>query len=331
MKSRRRKFSEIFVYVLLTAFAAAETANLRTGSIRIRDPFIYADASNKTYYMYAQSANRAGSGYQGVEVYASTDLKAWTAPETVLTIPGNWNIRSVWAPEMHEYNGDYYLFVTLSFEDQLPGPPPVEGNWPQMSRRGTFVFHSDSPLGPFRPFKTESHTPENWMALDGTLYVEGGIPYMIFCHEWVQMIDGAVDCIQMTEDLSDTIGAPQILFKASDVPTAVHPEFSGKITDGCFLYKSQQSARLFMIWSTFIPGRGYCEILSCSETGKITGPWHYQKVLYDRNGGHGMIFETFEGQLVMALHQPNDPPRERMKLFKISDRGDTLDFGGILD
>jgi hypothetical protein len=28
------------------------------------------------------------------------------------------------------------------------------------------------------------------MALDGTLWVEDGVPYMIFCHEWIQITDG---------------------------------------------------------------------------------------------------------------------------------------------
>ena len=58
------------------------------------------------------------------------------------------------------------------------------------------------------------------MTLDGTLYVEDGKPYMVFCHEWVQTIDGTMDCIQLEDDLSDTVGEPRMMFKASDAPGA---------------------------------------------------------------------------------------------------------------
>ena len=60
---------------------------LRTADIRIRDPFIYADPQSKTYYMYAQAGNRAGSTFLGVEAYTSKDLVNWTAPRPVLILP----------------------------------------------------------------------------------------------------------------------------------------------------------------------------------------------------------------------------------------------------
>ena len=31
------------------------------------------------------------------------------------------------------------------------------------------------------------------MCLDGTLWVEDGKPYMIYCHEWVETVDGEMD------------------------------------------------------------------------------------------------------------------------------------------
>ena len=170
--------------------------------IRIRDPFIYADQESKTYFMYAQSANRADSDFTGVEVYSSNDLKNWTPPSPVLILPDDAGIKAVCAPEMHPYNGLYYLFVTLTYQDTLPENRPVEeDSWPSLNIRGTHLFHADSPLGPFQQFKSSSHTPEGWMALDGTLFTGEGKPYMIFCHEWVQLIDGTMD-IKKEIDLS---------------------------------------------------------------------------------------------------------------------------------
>lgn len=299
---------------------------LKTEEIRIRDPFIYADAATKTYYLYAQSENRANSGYKGVEVYASKDLANWQPPQAVLSLPDDADIAMVWAPEMHEYNGAFYLFVTLTYHRTLQERKPVDSaRWPAMHVRGTHVFRADQPTGPFKPLRNGSHTPEDWMALDGTLFVEDGTPYMVFCHEWVQTIDGTMDVVQLKNDLSGTVGKPELLFKASDVPGARTDPKAGKVTDGCFLYRSPKSGKLFMIWSTFIPGSDYCVLLTESQSGRVRGPWINQKPIYKENGGHGMLFRSFDGRLLMALHQPNSRAKERLHLFHVVDTGQTLE------
>jgi len=324
-----RKFITLFGFIGLCCTMAgcgsALETPLMTQDIRIRDPFIYADKQHKTYYMYAQSKNRADSDFTGVEVYASKDLVHWTQPRPALVLPeADYDVQMVWAPEMHKYNGMYYLFATLTLNRNLPEKQPVEGKWPGMSMRGTYIFRANNPLGPFKPLKETSHTPEDWMALDGTLYVENGKPYMVFCHEWIQVVDGTMDYIQLKDDLSDVIGEPNVMFKASDAPGADLSPTSGKVTDGCYLYRSPLSGRLFMIWSTFIPGKEYCVVLTRSESGKISGPWKEQKLIYTQNGGHGMLFKTFDNHLMMAIHQPNTGGREKLHLFGVIDNGDTL-------
>jgi GH43 family beta-xylosidase len=326
------KVIAIMVLICTSAVSlVAENPALRTDKIRIRDPFIYADESSKLYYMYAQAGNRSGSGFTGVEVYTSRDLIKWSDPQPVLKLSATDGVRSVWAPEMHEYNGAYYLFVTLTFDRLLPEKKPIAiGKRPDMRKRGTYIYRADSPAGPFAPLKKGSHTPEEWMALDGTLFEEDGHPYMVFCHEWVQLIDGTMDVVRLKDDLSDTVGDPQLLFNASDAPGSRTDPKKGKVTDGCFLYRSHKSGKLFMIWSTFLPGSDYCVMLTESESGKIMGPWINQKPIYKKNGGHGMLFRSFDGRLMMALHQPNSGARERLHLFEVTDTGATLEVGGAV-
>ncbi|MFO7937564.1 MAG: glycoside hydrolase family 43 protein [Kiritimatiellia bacterium] len=318
----------IYTFALLCLFVRSASGDLiKTADIRIRDPYIVADAATQTYYMYAQAANRIGSGFTGVEVYTSKNLTNWNPPKPVLELPNPQKIRFVWAPEVHEYNGKYYLFVTLTYHKILPEEKPVEKkSWPPMNRRGTHIYESDTLFGPFKPLKKDSHTPSDWMALDGTLFVEEETPYMIFCHEWVQTIDGSMDVVELKKDLSDSAGKPQRLFKASDAPGAIKDPQRGKVTDGCFLYRSPKSGRLFMIWSTFIPGNGYCIALTHSESGKVHGPWREQKIIFRENGGHGMIFRTFEGRLLVALHQPNTNSKERLHLYELVDKGESLEI-----
>ena len=315
-----------FFAVLCTSLSVSLAEQIKTADIRIRDPFIVADVATQNYYMYAQAANRSGSGFTGVEVYTSKDLKTWNAPKPVLKLPNPKAIRFVWAPEVHEYKGKYYLFVTLTYHKTLPIKKPVEGKWPPMNRRGTHIYVSDSLEGPFKALKKGPHTPASWMSLDGTLHVEDGTPYMIFCHEWVQTIDGTMDIVELKKDLSDSVGEPKLLFKATDAPGSIKDPKRGKVTDGCFLYRSPKSDKLFMIWSTHIPGSGYCIVLTESKSGKVHGPWIKQRPIYRKNGGHGMIFKSFEGKLMVALHQPNTSPKERLHLYELVDKGETLEI-----
>lgn len=303
---------------------------LLTEEIRIRDPYIYADAETQQYYMYAQIDNRlAGRGGKnrpkGVEVYVSSDLKKWKQPSTVLLLPDEfWAREMVWAPEMHKYNGKYYLFVTLTSSDlhENMQKPEGETNWPPFYKRGTQIFVADSPLGPFKAFDNKPHTPEDWMALDGTLYVEDGKPYMIFCHEWVEIVDGSMDYIELSPDLSKSVGKPVKMFHASDASWSINER--SKVTDGCFMHLTK-SGKLLMIWSSF-GVNGYAIGIAESQSGKLKGPWIQQdELLIDQNGGHGMIFKTFDNRLLLAFHQPNSPSgQERLKLTEIEDTGDTL-------
>ena len=83
-----------------------------------------------------------------------------------------------------------------------------------------------------------------------------------------------------------------------------------------------------MLWSGRGP-KGYAMGSACSEGG-ILGPWKQNKRLaFQEDGGHGMVFKTFEGKLLMTVHQPNQTPNERPKFFpaKISDGEILLEKG----
>jgi GH43 family beta-xylosidase len=295
--------------------------------IRIRDPFILADESTRTYYMYAQMSNRLGERdrRKGVEAYTSTDLRLWEGPHPAFEVPEDfWADQMVWAPEVHRYKGKYYLFVTFTGKELLE----LVAGRPQRVQRGTQILVSDAPKGPFKPFHNRAHTPPDWMALDGTLWVEDAVPWMVFCHEWVQITDGTMELVRLKEDLSDVAGKPVTLFRASDGAWVRNlKEMGGKqdgyVTDGPFLYRTQND-ELLMIWSSF-GLHHYTVGLVVSESGKVAGPWkQIDKPLFEADGGHGMIFATFDGRLMLALHQPNSSPKERARLFELEDTGDLL-------
>jgi GH43 family beta-xylosidase len=256
----------------------------------------------------------------------------WEEPVRVFDVPrDNYVTGPVWAPEVHRYKGRYYLFATLNSDIKW------RGNWPghpAFTHRATQIFWSKKPEGPFLPFEEKTpHTPQGQMCLDGTLWVENGTPYMIYCHEWVETGDGEMCLVELKKDLSEPVGQPVRLFCASAADWALKgksddPRKHTFVTDGCFLYRTK-TGKLLMIWSSFSNG-SYAIGIAESATGKVHGPWRQQKdLLFAKHGGHGMLFNDFDGRLCLVLHAPNSPGgKERAHIYEIEDVGNTLRLKG---
>jgi len=315
------------------AGSPAYRTGMKLGDFRLHDPWILPYQETKTYYLYTAGAvQQDGRFRSAVFAYKSKDLETWEGPQTVFTVPdGLWAnpTHGVWAPEVHLYRGKFYLFATLHNNDKPIGPPEdrvMSGGrlWSQHAR-GTQIFVGESPEGPFQPLENRPVAPEDFMTLDGTLYVEDDIPYMVYAHEWVQMLDGTMEAVQLKPDLSASVGEPFYLFKGSDAPwLRDQQKVSNKrrtyVTDGPELYKTK-TGKLLMIWSSYRDGL-YVETIAHSITGKIRGPWQQDDVLVGNDSGHGMLFRAFDGRLMLVLHQPFR--NAHGKLFEIEDTGDTL-------
>ena len=201
---------------------------MRLPDMPLHDPFVVTDEVTRTYYLYT-SNDPSVSGVEGVGtmVYRSHDLRDWTRPVVVFLAAEQsnfWASDGGWAPEVHAWQGRYYLFTTLHDEDS-PLPVPPTGRWGtpfQLAnhRRGTITAVSETLLGPFTSVDPERPTPpEHLMTLDGTLYVDpSGQPWMVYAHEWLQTVDGTMEAIRLAPDLTGTIGDP---VESSDRPTVI--------------------------------------------------------------------------------------------------------------
>lgn len=291
---------------------------LKSEEIHIRDPFVLVHEGR--YYLYGSDGECCWGEANGFSVYVGCDLENWEGPFEVFHNDGTfWADRHYWAPEVHPYRGSFYMFASFKRDGV---------------RRGTQILSAGSPLGPFRPISEGPVTPADWECLDGTLYVAlDGTPYIVFCHEWVQIRDGTICAMQLTEDLRAPAGEPQVLFRASEAGNWVTdidrtdpqapPAF---VTDGPYLYRCQ-NGELLMIWSSFGTD-GYVQAVARSDNGEITGHWTQDREpLFRRDGGHGMLFRTLEGELCLTLHAPNVPPRERPVFYRIRETDGRLLLG----
>jgi len=293
-------------------------------SIRLSDPSILADKNTSTYYM---------TGTGGM-LWKSKDLRKWSGPYSVTkTDPNSWMgpRPMIWAAELHAYKGKYYYFATFTNRNIIIDT--VKGN--VINRRASHVLVSDKPDGPYVPMKDPTYLPPDKPTLDGTFWVDtDGKPYLIYCHEWLQNWNGTIEKIELKPDLSGTVGKRKILFFASESPWSKERDENGniifnKVTDGPYLFRTQTS-KLGMIWTSWV-FNDYTQGVAYSESGTLDGPWVQEKEpITPPNYGHGMLFRTLEGKLLMSVHSHKSDNGRTVRipwLFEMDDSGDKIILG----
>ena len=253
----------------------------------LRDPFIVV--TEEAYYAY-------GTGWHCYKNSGNDLAGPWEDLGEVVRLKNPADVgENHWAPEVHKYNGAYYMITTY--------------NSLSRGHRGCTVLKSDTPEGPFVEISDGPVTPVDWDAIDGTLYVDPeGQPWMVFVHEWVCMPDGigSFAAAKLSEDLTHFISEPFELFKANDFDWT-----TAGITDGCWMYTTK-SGELLMTWSNFCD-EGYAVAMVRSSNGRLDGEWSHVDMLYKRSmtvenrydGGHAMTFIDRKGQMYLSFHSPN--------------------------
>lgn len=325
---KRLPVTVFFLFSFIAAFAQYRQPvvkeNVDIDSIRLSDPFILADKNTSTYYM---------TGTGGL-LWKSKDLKKWTGPFVVAkTDSTSWMGAHpmIWAAEIHYYKGRYYYFAT--FTNRNVKIDTVKGN--VIERRACHVLVSDKAEGPYVPFGDPVYLPANKPTLDATFWIDkDGKPYMIYCHEWLQNWNGTVEKIELKKDLSGTIGEGKILFRAKESPWSKEKDENGnivpnKVTDGPFLFRTQ-TGKLGMIWTSWVFDV-YTQGVAYSQSGTLNGPWIQEKEpVTPPDFGHGMLFRTFEGKLLMVLHSHKNVNGRYIRvphLFEVDDSGDKIIVG----
>jgi beta-xylosidase len=331
LSSLKNRRLALLVCLLFPFMAAAQRMgppairqNVPLDSIGLSDPFILADAKTHKYYM---------TGTGGL-LWKSTNLKAWDGPYPIAQPdPSSWMGPKpmIWAAEIHPYKGKYYYFATFTNRDLKIDT--VQGN--ALERRASHVLVSNQPDGPYVPMRDATYLPANKSTLDGTFWIDkDGKPYLVYCYEWVQALDGTIEKIELKPDLSGTLGTGKLLFRASDSPWSREKDKDGhdrpnKVTDGPWLFRTK-TGRLGMLWTSWVYDV-YTQGVAYSSSGTLDGPWLQEKdPITPPNYGHGMLFRTFDGKLLMSVHSHQDIKgryRRIPHLFEVDLSGDKLVLG----
>ena len=276
---------------------------MKTSDINIRDPYVLLHEG--TYYLYGTRSQTCWGPAEGFDCYTSSDLEHWDGPFEIFRRPeGFFAERNYWAPECYARNGRFYLITTLASQDR---------------KKGVYTLVSDSPLGPFVPTSDRPLTPEHWTCIDGSLYWdEAGTPFLLFSHSFEDEPKGDMCVVRLRSDLCAADSEPEVLFRAADAPWATPIPFAKEELgiDGDVFFSDGPCAlrlpggELMILWASW-SSTGYAVGAARSSSGSIFGPWeHLPEKVFPKNGGHGMLFRSKQGELLYTLHYPDGKYKE---------------------
>ena len=206
---------------------------MRLPDIPLLAPYVLVDQATQTYFLYVDASS---AGESSVAVYRSKDLRDWSGPTKVYTVPsGGWADPGggASAPEVHLHAGRYFLFTTLrnkktviAAAQQTPARATGASIWQNQTARATVIAVADSPLGPFVASEASFRiTDASLMTLDGTLHTDpDGTPWMVFAQDWVQKVDSVMAAVKLKPGLTEPAAAPIWLFNGAQAPWYLDPQ-----------------------------------------------------------------------------------------------------------
>ena len=270
--------------------------------LRIRDPFVFVE--NGAYYLLGTTGNDCWNAGSDLTLYKSNDLQNFDKVSTLVEEGVLSSYTQIWAPEIHKYKDKYYLIVSVFKEEK---------------GRGSIILTCEKLTGPYRLLTGEYITPKGWWCLDATLFVDNGKPYLYFSNEWIKTVnldgDGSLFVVQLSDDLTKIFGEPKKIISGKNCGFATELTYEptgvkGYVAEGPFVKRANDKIELY--WST-LTVEGYCVVKSLSD--QVMGEYTFDKFIFEKDGGHAMVFHGLDNKEYITFHQPNISPNERMQAF----------------
>lgn len=274
---------------------AAPARTVLLDTMNMRNPFIYLDKEELTYYMTGD----------GGHVWTSKNLQEWCGPYNVLKIDTTvWYGKSaqITAPEIHKFNDKYYYVATFTRDDS-------QKNVPNSPVRSCEILVSDSICGPFVPTNDSLPLMNIEYSTQSPTFItdEYGWGYIIYSRNNYDGANAATQIIMLTKDLAEQIGDPFTMFKASQNSwssnsTNAHGSCSPML-DGPFLFDTE-GRELGILFISQKEGATAVGVAYTEKNHGLNGPWHIEpEPLLVGGYGQPMLFNDFDGSLVMLLHK----------------------------
>jgi len=269
----------------------------------------------------------------GISVFSSTDMVNWQTEKPVFDAAPEWVIKqlpkfrnSMWAPDISQYKGYYYLFYSVSAFGRNTSAIGLVRNK---------TLHPDSP-----DFKWEDigcviqSIPgrDHWNAIDPNLAIdEAGVPWLVFGSFW----DG-MKLVRLKEDLTGITDLQEwytVARRFRDPFTDDRNHGAGEI-EAPFIFKKGDYYYLFVSWDKCCSGLKSTYKVAAGRSEKVTGPYIDRDSIDMAKGGGTIVVQgdsnypgvghqavvTFDGTDYLVYHgyDAKDNGRSKLLIKKIS-------------
>ena len=293
-------------------------------TMNLRNPFIFLDKKNLVYYMTGDG------GY----IWTSKNMRQWCGPYAILELdPTMWMGENpqIESPEIHKHNNRYYYTATFSRPDVIIGR---EGER-DIIRRSCHIFVADSIQGPYKPICKESIF-DSYKALQGATFCtdENNFGYLIYSQDWRQQGQDKVQITMLSENLDTQIGEPFIMFAASTREWTEGQQSNTRAIDGPFLFATEGDM-LGILFAAEHNGSGAVGVAYSKKQQGLNGPWNIEpEPLLTGGYGQAMLFNDFDGTLLMVLHKETEINSEKKyipQIFEVDNQYEKLIIKTIIN
>lgn len=319
---------KIFIVTFLMVLFAGRIVSQ---NIRVHDPVMIQE--NGTYYLFC-------TGW-GVSVWSSPDLKNWTREKPVFSDPPKWAMDAVkdfrghiWAPDIAFYNGQYYLYYSISSFGKNTSCIGLATNKALDPNDPGFKWIDHGKVIQSYPGVT------NWNAIDPNLIVaEDGTPYLSFGSFWdgLKMFQMDQEAKKPAGDLSNLITiASRKSSSEQPNPPAVDEnptDAGGNAIEAPFIFKKGKYYYLFASIDYCCKGVESTYKMIVGRSENITGPF-LDKIGKNMASGGGSILlkgdenwhgvghnsaYTFNGEDYIVFHgyDANDGGKSKLLIKKL--------------
>lgn len=286
--------------LLCCGFGLILNAQHRPSDIHLGDPYVLRVDS--TYYMYGTH------DYGGFQVWESDDLENWDSLGYAYTRPENsWGTDAFWAPEVHPYQGRYYMMYSAKGPDREAGYKLC-------------LAVADHPAGPFTDLRTPWLSWDGWKTIDAHLFVDrDSVPYLYFNRVGIKgkgkQMWGVIYVVRLSDDLMHAETEPREVVRAEQDWEAADPTYNSNANEGAYVFREGDTYHL-----TYSSGHYKSPLygIGLATATSPYGPWRK----YDGNPlystdkargisgpGHNSFTTTRDGRRMIVYHVHADPDR----------------------
>lgn len=278
--------------IVFTLVGVVMGLQLYAQSIIVHDPVMIRQ--NDTYYIFCTG--------MGISVFSSPDMKNWVKEKSVFELAPQWAVDAIptfkghiWAPDISFFNGQYYLYYSVSAFGKNTSCIGLATNKTLDSNDPDFKWVDHGKIIQSIPGET------NWNAIDPNLITdEKGIPYLAFGSFWdgLKLVKLSVNGRSVDEDIHQI---PTIASRKSN-PNAENPpsvdnnpvDAGGNAIEAPFIFRKGNYYYLFASIDYCCKGVNSTYKMIVGRSEKLTGPYLDQAGNSMASGGGTIVLQGDE-------------------------------------